>query len=103
MNKKKISNEQSNFTPKGTRKRRRKKYKVIIISETKNWFFEKINTIDKTLNKTYQEKNRTHILKTQICKRSSYNQPRRKAEACKRVLQLHANNKKNNLKKGISS
>ena len=40
------------------------KYKVIIIiNETKNWFFEKINKIDKTLNKTYQEKNRTHIFK----------------------------------------
>ena len=92
MNKKKIPSEQSNFTPKGTRKRRRNKI-WSYNNKWNNWLFEKINTIDKTL-KTYQEKNRTHILKTQICKRSSYNQPRRKAEACNRVLQLHANNKK---------
>ena len=36
---------------------------IIIINETKNWFFEKINKIDKTFNKTYQEKNKTHIFK----------------------------------------
>ena len=65
------SNEQSNFTPKATRKRRtktpkisrrkgilkiraeitKKEMKEIIgkINKTKSWFFEKINKIDKLL------------------------------------------------------
>ena len=30
--------------------------KIVKINKTKNWFFEKINKIDKTFSQTHQEK-----------------------------------------------
>ena len=74
----KISNKQSNLTPKGTRERRTNKTQIcrrkeIIktraeinekemketiakINETKSWFFEKINKIDKPLARLIKRK-----------------------------------------------
>ena len=74
----KISNKQSNITPKGTREEEQTKYKVsrrkeIIkiraeineietketitkINKTKSWFFEKINKIDKPLERLIRKK-----------------------------------------------
>ena len=82
----KISNKQSNITPKGTRERRTNKPKVsrrkeIVkiraeingietkktiakINKTKRWFFEKINKIDKPLDRLIKKKReRTQINK----------------------------------------
>ena len=74
----KISNKQSNLTPKGTRERRTNKPKVsrrkeaikiraeineietrkttAKINKTKSWFFEKINIIDKPLARRVKKK-----------------------------------------------
>ena len=83
---KKISNKQSNLAPKGTRERRTKnpkvsrrkeiikisseinekemKEKIAKISKTKNWFFKKINKIDKPLARLIKKKReRTQINK----------------------------------------
>ena len=79
-NKKKTLNRQPNFTPKATEKeeqktpeisRRKKiikiraeinekerKETIVKINETKSWFFEKINKIDKHLARLIEKKNR---------------------------------------------
>ena len=75
----KISNKQSNLTPKGTRERkqtkpkvsRRKEIKIRVeinetetkktiakINKTKSWFFEKINKIDKPLARLIKKNGR---------------------------------------------
>ena len=84
----KISNRQPNFTPKTTGKRRTKKINrrqeiikiqaeinekemketIVKINKTKNWFFEKINTIDKPsgrLIKKKREKNQINKIRNE--------------------------------------
>ena len=90
---KNISNKQPNLTPKATRERRTKKYEVsrrkeIIkiraeineietkktiakINETKSWFFEKINKIDKPLAR-HLELVRVDILSLFLGKHSKF-------------------------------
>ena len=58
------------------------------INETKSWFFEKINKIDKTLARLINKiRERTQINKIRKEKRKSYNGHHRNTKDNKRLLQ----------------